>query len=692
MIDDRDDKPDPHGDEALLKEIRENYSYATAAWREIREESMIDRRYIAGDPWDPADRKAREESGRPCINHDELGQYVNQAVNNLRQNKRGIKVAPIGGGANEKTAELRQDIIRTIEYRSNAQFAYVTAFQAALEGGYGFFRISRKYKSDRSFAQEIVIKNIANSDSVLYDPDCKEADWSDARYCFILDPIPRQDFKARYPDARLTDFTSEERERLKDWVQDKQVLLAEYWRVEIERKTIFQIDGGEVLDDVPPGAAVARKRTVERKNVVQYVTNGAEILERNPQLGTEIPILIVTGKEMYLDDGGNSKRKLMSLVRLARDPQMSLAYLNSQEMEEAGLSPKTPYVGYKGQFESDAEAWKTANKVPHAYLQADPVVEAAGGNILPLPRREQFTPNFGAYELAKDSCRRAIQAAMGTSPLPTAAQRINEKSGVALERIQQAQAIGSFHFIDNFDRALTRAGRIVDSWIPPVYGHAGEISIYRPDETSATVRLSDQGEDVRADIGEHDITVSAGPSYQSQRDEQKEFLDTLIASLGKLPVAPPQAAQLLSMAIRLKNLGPKGDEMADIVSPRDKDGEIPPQAQQAIQQAQQQLESLNAYAQQLEVKVQELQREREGKVVENEYRLQIERLKIEADIARAEISTKAQALEERVKFVEDLWAQLQQHVSEAEARAAEAAAPPEPTAEPAAPEPQPTTA
>src|SRR5574340_144245 len=124
-----DDGPNPTltGDEALLQEIRDRYRYACDAWREIREERKIDMRYISGDPWDESDRKARADAGRPCINHDELGQYVNQAINGLRQNKRGIKVSPAGNGASEKTAELHQDLIRTIEYRSQAQSAYVTA-------------------------------------------------------------------------------------------------------------------------------------------------------------------------------------------------------------------------------------------------------------------------------------------------------------------------------------------------------------------------------------------------------------------------------------------------------------------------------------------------------------------------------------------------------------------------------------
>src|SRR6516225_3680106 len=126
---DEDHKPTESGDEALLREIRDRYKYASDAWEEIRKERQTDMRYICGDPWDANDRKARADAGRPCVNHDELNQYVNQAVNNLRQNKRGIKVEPSGNGADGNSAELRQDLIRTIEYRNKAQGAYLRAAQ-----------------------------------------------------------------------------------------------------------------------------------------------------------------------------------------------------------------------------------------------------------------------------------------------------------------------------------------------------------------------------------------------------------------------------------------------------------------------------------------------------------------------------------------------------------------------------------
>jgi hypothetical protein len=35
---------------------------------------------------------------------------------------------------------------------------------------------------------------------------------------------------------------------------------------------------------------------------------------------------------------------------------------------------------------------------------------------------------------------------MGIAPLPTAVQRDSEKIGIALERIQNTEALGSYHF------------------------------------------------------------------------------------------------------------------------------------------------------------------------------------------------------------------------------------------------------
>ena len=504
--------------------------------------------------------------------------------------------------------------------------------------------------------QEIVIRPIPNPDSVLYDPHCKEADWSDARGCFILDPTPLSDFKLLYPDARITDFGADEREIYRDWIGEKTVLRAEYWEVETQvRKN------------------KSGTREIEFKRLMHYITNGVEILDRSEQPGKEIPIAAFIGLERYVDDDkGGPRRRLFALPSMALDPQMTLAYLVSQEAEEAGLTPKSPFTGYVGQFETDNEAWTNLTKVPVAFVQSDVVVDGTG-NPLPLPTRTQFTPNFQAYEVAKESARRAIQAAMGINPLPTAAQRQNQKSGIALQEIKATQEVGSFHFVDGYERALERVGRIVESWIPVTYdAEDREIWLHQEGKPRRKVVLNATQPDEDGAFNQvhededHDVTIGTAPSAASQEQAASEFLDLLVTNLQNIPQPGTPQAKLLSLAIKMKELGPMGEEMAEIISPDPANG-IPPA--QLAQQAQQQSQQLHAYAVSLEQKIQEMQAKENGKIIDNQYQtdreITITKMKIEGDLTGKEIMTKAQNIEERLSFIEDAWKQLHSQAHDA---------------------------
>jgi hypothetical protein len=710
------DKPSGYSgdskDEELLTEIRDRYKAYETAWAKIREERNTDVKYISGDPWTTEDRRARKDAGRPCINHDELSQYVYQTVNSMRQNRRGIKVDPRGEGSSDQTAALRQDIVRTIEYDSNGPSIYAKAYQDMVEGSYAFFRVSRKYVSEQYaepdeedprsalqrqqrnktlFDQHICLKVIANPNSVLFDPNCKEPDWSDGKACFVLERMPWKEYKKRFPKAQVTSFSFAYKEIASDWMYDDDLVVAEYWRVETKERTVYLLENEEVTDD-PKGRRYTEKRTIEEKSVWQYLTNGVEILKRKEEIGTILPIIPMIGLERYLDEGGVSARVLYSLVRLARDPQMSLAYLNSLEMEEAGLTPKTPYIGYKGQFDSGRKMWQAVTKIPYAFLEADIPDNWPAGQVPPLPQRQPFTPNFQSYEVAKDSCRRAIQAAMGITPLPTAAQRQNEKSGVALQRIQDLEATGSYHFIDGYDRALRLAGRVIDQWIPTVYGRENRtMHLRKADESyrQATLNTRDPYPDQKTgkpahfpvDEVDHSISVSTGPSFLSERDAVSDFLDSLIAQLPKLPIAPPQAARLLSIAIKMKDLGPLGDQMAEIISPQQGD---PGQSMQQLQQAQSQAQQQGVLIQQLQAELQKLTVEKQARVVEGEYKMMTERLraqtslavekmKADAQAASAEIQTKSQILSERMAAIDELYQQAHEQLDDASARASDQA-------------------
>lgn len=595
-------------DQEFLKQIRKDYTYCLDYWRPIREEAATDVQYASGNPWTQSDIQERE--GRPCLTPDELSQYIKQATNNLRQNKRAIQVNPKGEGATDEDARRRQAIIRGIEYASNAQAAYTTAFEGAVTASMGFWRITTE-RVGNDFAVQPRIKRIPNLFSVLCDPNAKEADFSDMELCFVTDVMRKDDFARKYPKAQKTSFSTDDCNMAPEWLAGENIVIAEYWVVEKQTRKKMQVKGpagittvyqDELAKDAKP--EVLNEADEVKRTVRQYITNGVEILEDNAWPGSWIPIIGVFGEELYTNEGGQSKRMFYSLIRRARSSQKMLAYIASQEQEEFGMAPRTPLFIWEGQELADEKALRDMNKVPYAFIKLKIVRDEATGQALSPPLRQPFIPNTEAYELARESWRRAIQASIGIAPLPTQAQKQNEKSGIALEHIQTQEAIGSLHFTGNLDRALENCGRQLNELITKVMDTPRQMSARdKSDQHSLMMVTSQQYEDhgkqqfqigegddyLVSDRGEFDVTISAGPSYQSQRDQMSDFVDTLIKEIAGLGFPQPIVASLLAKAIKMKDLGPAGDEVIKILEPPNPQ-DLPPQAQQIVTQLQGQIQ------------------------------------------------------------------------------------------------------
>lgn len=606
-------------DDAILKELREQFTYGTEQWQDARDEGDIDMRCLCGDVWDPEEREEREEAGRPCLSLDELTQYVNQLINDIRSSKRGIQVTPKGNGANDKTAEFRQGLMRQIEYESNAQqSAYIVMAENAFQRGYGFMRIKPEYVDDQSFDQRLRFEPIPDPNTVTIDPDIVRTDGKDMQWGFIRESRTTKQFAREFPYAKHLTFTDELRKIAgREWISGDRVNISEYWRVEPDRRESLLLKPpppsatdpqpkplqvfADELETMPSDDQILKRRWVNVPRVRQYFTNGLELLRPKDQEhayvewpGRTIPIVTCFGKVMYVQEGGETKRKFLSLIRLARQPAMLYSYYATCEAELVGMTPKTPFIGYKGQFRGVESEWEKVNHEPLAYLEANPTSEGTGANILPLPIRAPYDPPIQQLEIGKEAARRAIQSAMGISPEPTAAQRDNEKSGIALSRINSQEQKGSFHFVDHYDESLTRGAEVVDELIEYYYDSARDVTVRNKKDDSQIVRVNDPTakEHIPTDVGDHDVTLSTGPSFDSERDAASDFADSLVTN--------EQAFGLIGdLVVKLKNLGPIGDEIADRLTPPQfrktpgADGEqLPPQVQAMLGQAKQETQKL----------------------------------------------------------------------------------------------------
>lgn len=675
--------PPERDDDDILHEIRERRTYATRAWKEIREEGAKDVMCVAGDVWaalDPGGLEQRTDAKRPAIAPDELGQYINQVGNDVRQNKRSIKATAKGNGASKDTANFIQGRIRQIEYQSNAQRdVYSPIFEDAIQRSYGFGRVIAKRVSDTSRNMELQLEAFPNPDVVLVDPDgamlapdCSKIEWA-----FVLDASrSRKKFKREFPNAEVVDFSDEHMRIAPDWIKGDSITLAEYWTIERtpERVVFLKIDPSrgffeKDLPRKPEDSEVDAEHYADVPYVCQYLTNGVELLakkgakKRTPWPGKSIPIASCFGKVLYVQSGAGTQRRMLSMVRLPRQPVMYYSYIRSCQAEVIGSVPRSTWVGYEGQFRGHETDWQKANHEPVPFLVAKPFTEATGAQLLPLPVRQSWDPPLQNLDMAAESARRSIQAAMGTSPLPTDAQRVNQKSGKALQQVESSGQKGSYHFVDHLDGMITRFGTLLAELIPHYDDTMGDVTIRDNQDQPQQQRINDPNDPQSVQLSPdhlHDITVSVGPYEADEREASSDFADTIIENAPLMQMVGPQkAAELTAQAIRLKDVGPIGDAMADIISPPQPEPGAPPTPQQVRDlqgQLQQHQEALQQAQQQIATDQAKQQATIESAKVKADADIQIAHINNAAKIEMARITAAKQAEDAEAEANEELLA------------------------------------
>lgn len=593
-----------------LKEAREAFELAQDAESDNRLSALEDIRFgKLLEHWTDAERKAREEDGRPCLTIDKLGPVIRQVVNDARQNTPSIVVHPVDSGSDPETAEVFNGLIRNIEQSSEADVAYDTAFEFAVTGGFGYFRINTRYCDEESFDQELAIERIANPFSVYRDPYSTAVDSSDWNTAFVTDAMAKEAFEARWKGADAVDWEADAYGQMKaPWLDGENVLVAEYWRREEVSRQLLLLSDGQIVEDKAYQANKAlfdqmgvtvegRPRTVKSHKVTQTIMTGAEVLETVDWAGKYIPIVPVYGDDLFLE----GKRHLSGIVKAARDPQRNFNYWRTTETEMLALQPKAPFIGVKGQFKSDGARWATANVDSHAYLEYDVVAGAPGP-----PQRQPFAGMpAGAIQAALNAAD-DIKSITGLHDASLGA-RSNETSGRAIMARQREGDVSTFHYVDNLSRAIRHAGRILIDLIPKVYAAPRVVRILGPDRKPQMAPVNqpfvqevhdDAGRVQRVQkifdltAGKYDLIVKAGPSFTSRREEAANQMIELIRAY---PAAAPVMGDLLAENLDWPGADEIGERLKALLPPQ-LQGQNPAveEAKQAIAAMQQQLQALQA--------------------------------------------------------------------------------------------------
>lgn len=664
-------------DSDTISDALEQFKLAEDSESENRENALDDIRFARmGEQWPDDIAEARRLEGRPMLTINRLPSFGRQVVNEARQNKPSITTRPATGGANVLTANLYDGLIRQIQNQSSAGIAYDTGIESAVYGGFGYWRVDVDYAYNDSFDTDILILPVDNPFSVYGDPIAGGADSRDWNFGFVIDDMPKDAFKKKYPDAKEGDFDGGN-PNAATWADEKSTRVAEWWLRKEVKSMIVKLTDGRILsaDNYikekatfdAMGLQVAGEREGRSHKVTHRIITGAEVLEENKWAGCYIPIIPVYGDVVNVE----GKRYFRSLIRDARDPQKMFNFWRTAATEIVALAPRVPYIGARGAFTTDAEKWATANRKSHPYLEYDSVPGQ------PPPQRQSLDGGAAAGALQEAmNASDDMKAVMGIFDASLGA-RSNETSGRAIMARQREGDTSTFHFIDNRDRAIEHTGRILVDLIPKVYTGDRVVTILSEDLKEAQVQL---GQPVQlADgishvfdltAGKYSLVMKRGLSYTSKREE---------AATQQIEFAKVTGTGALFGDVIAKNMDWPG---ADVIEQRIK-ASLPPhvlgkgptpqeqqltaalqQMQQALQQAQQEIQTLKAGEQSDMAKAQvdmekvgvdkeKVQVERESLQIEAQ-RVMNEALQLQQQMAGAEMDTNAmssavQALQQQIQ-------------------------------------------
>ena len=183
-------------DADLLLYFEAQFKRSEDGHSKIKRRCKEDTDFSLGVQWDELSTNNRSVPGkeRPLITVNKIDPLVYRIVNDAAQQELEAQVSPENDDASPHTSYVLEGVIRKIQVDSKAKMSYIWAYECAVRGGLGYFRVENAFE-DRSFDQILKVTTIKDPNSVSFDPDCLDSTGKDSEFCIISEEIST--FKAK---------------------------------------------------------------------------------------------------------------------------------------------------------------------------------------------------------------------------------------------------------------------------------------------------------------------------------------------------------------------------------------------------------------------------------------------------------------------------------------------------------------
>jgi len=566
----------------LHAEALAEFDNIQTALRDERLQCLQDRRFysLAGSQWEGP--LWDQYANKPKFEVNKVHLAVIRIINEYRNNRITVDFTSKDGEERDDLADTCDGLYRADEQDSVADEAYDNAFEEAVGGGFGAWRLRTVYEDEEdpdNDKQRIRIEPIFDADSsVFFDLEAKRQDKADAKRCFVITAMTREAYKDTWGDDP-TSWPKIVHQYEFDWCTPDVVYVAEYYRVEEKAETvrIFRTIAGEeerytqadfdkdetleeTLDAV--GTVEVRRKKFKTRRVHKYIMSGGKILEDAGYIaGKCIPIVPVYGKRWFVDN----IERCMGHVRLAKDAQRLKNMQLSKLGEISALSSVEKPILTPEQVAGHQVMWAEDNLKDYPYLLINPITDQNGNQAVSGPVAYTRSPAIPpAMAALLQITEQDMQDILGNAQ--QADKMVSNISGKAVEMIQSRLDMQTFIYMSNFAKGMKRCGEIWLSMAREVYSEDGRkmkaitasgdvqaVELMKPMVDQETGEIILQNDLSSASF---DVDVEVGPSSSSKRAATVRALTGMMAI-----TSDPETSQVLQ-AMAMMNM--EGEGISDV--------------------------------------------------------------------------------------------------------------------------------
>ncbi|HIH5391441.1 TPA: portal protein [Citrobacter freundii] len=556
-----------------------NFDNAYTATQDMREQIIEAQRFVrvSGAQWEGSTNAGYSfDEGRfehyPRFELNKIARECDRIIGEYRQNRISVRFRPKDGQASEALAEKMNGKFRADYQETSGGEACDNAFDDAVTGGFGCWRMCADYEDEMDPSNEqrriSLLPVYDPATCVFFDQDSKQYDRSDATWAMEMFSMTPKAFEAEYPDSIAASLSKDDSGTQYDWSTPDAIYVGRYYEVRTEKvkisawrnpitnaTAIYDEDQiKDIEDELKEGSfEMIGEREVKKRRVYCGLLSGAEWLEEPKRIpGEHIPLIPVYGRRAFVD---NQERieghaaKAMDAQRL-ENLMVSMIADNATQAGGDGI----PIVDVNFIPGPLADHWAQRNKKRPAFL---PMVSQKDkqGAVVAQAQVSGYTPPTQmppALAGLLQYTGTAIQQITGASQLE------NMPSNVATDTVDSIfnrMDTQSYIYMDNMAKSMRRAGVVWLSMAREVYGSDTPMRIVNEDGTDDVALMNgavidrQTGEEVALNDlsqGNYEVTVDVGQSFATRRDAT---VKSLLSMLALIPPSTPKHDLVSSMIL-----------------------------------------------------------------------------------------------------------------------------------------------